>query len=136
MDALRLTYLVHWVGLPVRPNSMCVTYALPACCNPSNLLRPMAPILNCCVPSPARTYSSSTTGCVTRSLAPRPKTCSKSSTTVMAVRLPWSPPRSRSANGTPASPTPPSPIRSSIVLSTMPTGSIYQEILCEKSIPP
>jgi DNA replication protein DnaC len=41
------------------------------------------------------TCLSSMTGCGTRSLAPRPKTCSKSSMTAMAAPPPWSPPRSR-----------------------------------------
>ena len=81
-----LSWLVHWGGLPARPNSMSATCALPACSNPSLSPRPMAPIPNCCGPWPAPTCSFSMTGCATPSPALKPKTCSKSSTTATAAR--------------------------------------------------
>ena len=76
------------VGLLVRPAARCALNGRHVCCKPWNWPAPTAPIPNYSAPWPGSNCSSSMTGSETPSPAPRPETCSKSSTTVMVAAPP------------------------------------------------
>ncbi len=114
---------------------MCATYALPACCNPSNLLRPMAPI------SSTAAFLARTNLLIFDDWLRDPLSRSQAkdlleilddrygrTATLVATQVPVSEWHARIPN-------PALTIRSSIIIHNAYRLN-FSEILCEKSIPP